>query len=81
MADVAALVKEGWRMHEAFGAYPVLFDEFVVASVFAGEHAGSVGSLLRSTADAIAAETPRVLVAARHAQGALPRGERKTLTL
>lgn len=81
MADAAALVKEGWKMHEAFGAYPVLFDDFVVASVFAGEHAGSVGSLLTSAADAIATETPRVLVAARYAQGALPRGERKTLAL
>jgi hypothetical protein len=81
MADVAVLLKGGWRLHEAFGAYPVLFDDFVVASVFAGEQSGQIETLMVSAAETIVAEKPYTLVSTRYSETPLPRGDRKSMSL
>lgn len=82
MADIAAAVGEGWTLPEALGAYPALFDDFVVAMVTMGSQGqGGFDFMLRQVADTLMAEPPTRLLQLGEGNIVLPRGERPGATV
>lgn len=59
LADVAAMVEEGWTLPDALAAYPRLFDAFVVAMVASG---ALLERALKSVVDTLMEEPPRTLL-------------------
>lgn len=76
MADVAVAVGEGWTLPEALGAYPALFDDFVVAMVRLGVEGGFSDARLRQVADHLMGEPPRILLRLGEGNMVLERGPR-----
>lgn len=73
LADVAVLVVEGWPLPEALGAYPRLFDAFVVAMVASGL---MLDRTLQAVVDTLMVEPPRTLLRLGEGNIVLERGPR-----